>query len=385
MKINMLSIKQKLSKNYINARGWRTKRKLLLIESDDWGGIRMPSRKTYDYFLLKNIAVDQNYFDKNDSLEGVEDLEALYRVLDSFHDINGNPAVITAFSVVANPDFEKIEVDKRQQYHYELITETYKRNPHTEKSFSLFLEGVKRRLLYPQFHGREHINVSRWMDAIDMPSVKENLAFMGQAIISAKKPNDTFQYPLSYNAAFDYSDQAENKDHQQIISEGLVHFEALFGFKSLSFVAPCGIWSDVINQQLADGGVKLLPGQQHYPLTNNHFKIKNRIWGSKNHFRQLHWRRNCTFEPSRNQNYDWVSHCMHEIAIAFRWGKPAVINSHRVNFIGSIFPENRKQSLIKLKSLLTEVQRRWPEVEFVDTELLGNIMLGPNLQGTNIS
>jgi hypothetical protein len=77
---------------------------------------------------------------------------------------------------------------------------------------------------------------------------------------------------------------------------------------------------------------------------------------------QIHWRRNCTFEPSRNQDYDWVNRCLKEIEIAFRWGKPAVINSHRVNFIGSIFPENREKSLQKLKTLLKEVQkngRKW--------------------------
>jgi hypothetical protein len=73
-----------------------------------------------------------------------------------------------------------------------------------------------------------------------------------------------------------------------------------------------------------------------------------------------------------------VNRCLQEIEIAFRWGKPAVINSHRVNFIGSIFPENREKSLRKLKTLLKEVQKKWPVVEFVDTETLGKIMLERN-------
>ena len=371
----MLSIKQKLSKNYINARGWRTKRKLLLIESDDWGAIRMPSRKTYEYFLSKNIAVDKSYFDKNDSLESVDDLEALYDVLDGFRDINGNPAVITAFTVVANPDFEKTEADKRQKYHYEVITETYKRNTHTEKSYELFLEGAKKRILYPQFHGREHINVKRWLEAISSTSIKEDFAFLQQAVISAQMTNDKFHYPLNYFAAFGYSEQQEQMAHRAIISEGLQHFETLFGFKSLSFVASCSIWGDDINKPLVEGGVKLQSGQQSQPVSNNQLKIKNKTWGQKNRLGMIHWRRNCSFEPSSNQDYDWVNRCLKEIEIAFRWGKPAVINSHRVNFIGSIFPENREKSLKKLKTLLTEVQRRWPEVEFVDTERLGKIMV----------
>jgi hypothetical protein len=372
----MLTFKQVAAKNFINARGWRTKRKLLLIESDDWGAIRMPSRKTYDYFLSKNIQVDKSYFDKYDSLESEEDLESLFEILDSFRDINGNPAVITAFSVVANPDFEKIEADKRQKYHYELITDTYKRNPYTEKSFELFREGVKKKLFYPQFHGREHINVKRWMEAINSNSIKERLAIQQHAIISARMINDEYFYPLNYFAAFDYDEPNEQISYHQIISEGLRHFETLFGFKSLSFVAPCSIWSDYINEPLAKGYVKLQSGQQSLPIAKkNKLKIKSKIWGSKNQLGQVHWRRNCTFEPSRNQQYDWVKRCLEEIEIAFRWGKPAVINSHRVNFIGSIFPENRTQSLEKLKSLLVQVQKRWPDVEFIDTERLGNIML----------
>jgi hypothetical protein len=374
----VLTFKEILAKNYINARGWRTKRKLLLIESDDWGAIRMPSRNVYDYLLSKNIAVDQSYFDKNDSLESAEDLEQLYEVLAGFRDINGKPAVITAFSVVANPDFEKIEADKRQQYHYELITETYKRNPHTEKSFALFREGAEKRLLYPQFHGREHLHTKRWIEAINSESIKEQLAFEFRAFISAKLETDELQYPLGYMAAFDWSKKDETELQKEIIADGLNQFHNLFGFHSLSFVASQSIWSDDINPTLAENGVRMQVGQQLYPQGDNKTRLINKVWGTKNSAGQIHWRRNCTFEPSRNQDYDWVNRCLQEIEIAFRWGKPAVINSHRVNFIGSIFPENREKSLRKLKTLLKEVQKKWPVVEFVDTETLGKIMLERN-------
>lgn len=340
----------------------------------------MPSKSAFEFFKSNNIAVDQNYFDTFDSLESSEDFENLFDVLDGFRDKNGNPALITAFSVIANPAFEKIEADKRQQYHYELITETYKRNRHTEKSFNMFLEGIESRLIYPQFHGREHINVKRWCEAINSSSKKEDLVFKQRAVIASKMKDDVFHYPLNYHAAYNYSDQQEQLAHQQTITEGLLHFEATFGFKSLSFVAPCGIWGDEINKTLSDGGVKLQSGQQNQPLANDELNLKNIIWGQKNHLGQVHWRRNCTFEPSRNQDYDWVNRCMKEIEIAFRWGKPAVINSHRVNFIGSIFPENREKTLEKLKSLITAVQRKWPDVEFVNTERLGRIMIDDLLQ-----
>jgi hypothetical protein len=36
------SLKTTLSRNITNARGWKTNRKIVVIESDDWGSIRMP-------------------------------------------------------------------------------------------------------------------------------------------------------------------------------------------------------------------------------------------------------------------------------------------------------------------------------------------------------
>lgn len=370
----MLNIKQKLSKNYINARGWRTKRKLILIESDDWGAIRMPSKKVYELFLSKKMIDDDNYFDRNDSLESSEDLERLYDLLDSFRDINGNPAVITAFSVVANPDFEKIETTKRQEYHYELVTESYKRKTHTEKTLELIHQGLNNKLYFPQFHGREHIQTQRWIEAINSLSKKEDTAFRENAIISSRMFDDIYEYPLNYFTAFDYSNKEELVQIIENLKSGLQYFEKIFGYRSLTFVAQGSVWGDGILDTLNDFDVKLIPGQQVHPEGNDNLKIINKLWGSSNRFNQLHWRRNCTFEPSRNQNYDWVRRTLEEIEIAFRWGKPAVINSHRVNYIGSIFPENREQSLAKLKILLCEVQKRWPDVEFIDTERLAHIM-----------
>ena len=371
----MLKLRQKLAKNYINATGWRTKRKLLLIESDDWGAIRMPSKNIYNYLLKNNILVDQSYFDRNDSVESSSDLENLFEVLTSVKDIWGNHASITAFTVVANPDFERIIQNGKSSYLYEPITATYKRNSHTSDTFKLFQEGIKKRLLYPQFHGREHLHTLRWIEAINSKSIKEHLTFESHAFIGANLEKDIFHYPLGYMAAFDWSDVGETNLQKEIIADGLQLFEELFGIKSLSFMASQSIWSDEINSTLFENGVKLQAGQQLSPIGDNTNKVINKKWGSKNKDGLINWRRNCQFEPSRNQNYDWVNSVLEEIAIAFRWGKPAVINSHRVNYIGSIFSENRDQSLEKLKSLLHAVQKRWPDVEFIDTERLAYIML----------
>lgn len=38
-------------KNFSNLPGWRTNRKIVVIESDDWGSIRMPSLTILENWL----------------------------------------------------------------------------------------------------------------------------------------------------------------------------------------------------------------------------------------------------------------------------------------------------------------------------------------------
>lgn len=371
----MLTVKQKIAKNYVNALGWKSKQKYLVIESDDWGAIRMPSREAYDILISKNVPVYKFSFDKNDSLESEKDLMALFKTLEKFKDSTGNSAVLTAYHVVANPNFEKIKATNKCEYHYETILETYARNTHTEKVPVLIKEGIQKGIYIPQSHGREHIHVKRWMEAINSTSQKEQIAFQNRAIISTKSNTCKSPYQKNYFAGQDYSDESEHYELEVINAEGLRLFKEIFGMDSITFQAQGSIWGDHLLETLYDNGVRMIGGQQLHPKKQEKHKVVNRFWGSQNKLGQLHWRRNCMFEPARNQNFDWVSKCLEEIEIAFRWGKPAVISSHRKNFIGSIFEENRIQSLSKLETLLEKILTRWPEVKFVNSAQLADIML----------
>jgi hypothetical protein len=105
-----MSLKKVIRKNLVNIPGWRTNRKIVVIESDDWGSIRMPSLQIYNLLLSKGIPVDKLYFLRYDALESEQDLGALFEVLSSFRDNSGNYPVINCKSVVANPDFKKLQL-----------------------------------------------------------------------------------------------------------------------------------------------------------------------------------------------------------------------------------------------------------------------------------
>jgi hypothetical protein len=111
-----------LKHHLANIPGWRTRRKIVVFESDDWGSIRMPSRAVYEALLDKGIRVDNLCYNRNDALASEADLAALFEVLSSVQDQHGNPAVFTANTIVANPDFEKISASDFIEYHYQPFT-----------------------------------------------------------------------------------------------------------------------------------------------------------------------------------------------------------------------------------------------------------------------
>jgi hypothetical protein len=78
--------------------------------------------------------------------------------------------------------------------------------------------------------------------------------------------------------------------------------------------------------------------------------------------------RNVVFEPTEERSIDWVAFTMKQIEAAFRWNRPAIISSHRVNFCGHIDSKNRKMGLATLKRLLEEIVKKWPDVEFMSAD-----------------
>ena len=370
-----MNLKRQIGKNLINIPGWHTNRKIIVIESDDWGSIRLPSKEIYDYFVKKGYRQEKGLYDRYDSLASNDDIESLLDVLASFRDIYDNPAVITANSVVANPDFDKIRASDFQEYHYELFYETLNKYNNHARAFDLWKEGLNKKLFIPQFHGREHINIPMWMRALQNNDKDVHFAFdKGMAGIFPKsKP----QHGNKYMAAYSIDSHEDLIYHQNSIEEGLGLFERIWGFKSKSFIAPCYTWSKKIEPILNNKKVELIQGgtSQFEPRIGYTNKRIFHYSGEKNCSGQRYNIRNCFFEPTSNPYLDWTDACLKQIRIAFRWHKPAVISSHRINYIGNIDQLNRDKNLKLLKTLLFEIKKKWPDVEYTSSDKLTNLMI----------
>lgn len=370
-----MNLQKAIIHTLLNLPGFHTNRKIVVIESDDWGSIRMPSRELSEQLLKKGIRVDNLAFNKFDSLASESDLKALFEVLQSVKDKNGKPAIITANTIVANPDFDKIRESNFTEYHYEPFTETLKRYPEHSGAFELWQQGIANEVFKPQFHGREHLNVTRWMKALKDDVGNARVAFeLGMYDLSEGNQITVDSYMDTLN----FEHEAELEFQKKSIIEGLDLFEKIFGFRSATFIAPCYIWDNSLNSILAEKGVKALQGgwfQMKPTVGSKHvFKKEFHYTGECNKFKQRYLVRNVSFEPSINTNAESVNEVLQRMEFLFRMKKPVIISSHRLNFIGFIDKNNRDKNLKLLEDLLRRIVKRWPDVEFVSSDKLVNII-----------
>lgn len=348
-------------------------RHVVVIESDDWGSVRMPSAKVLSYLKYKGYLLFDNIgYDRYDTLASNEDLEVLIETLSSVKGSDGKSAKLTMNCVVANPDFEKIRVSGFEEYRYELFTETLKRYPHHDRSFALWQEGMKQGVLKPQFHGREHLNAQMWLKLLQQNHQPLTDSFeKGVFSTQVDTDVDTRRHCL---AAYNLADKSEYDFAVQSVREGLDIFERLFGYRSESMIAPNYTWDTEIEDAAYDNGVKYIQGarvQRHSHFMMQHGgKSEIRHTGQRNRHGQVYMVRNCSFEPSENpaKNADF---CLAQIEQCFKRGQAAIISSHRQNFIGELYPENRDNNIRQLKHLLQTVVKNYPDVIFLTSDELG--------------
>lgn len=365
-----------LLRNISNVPGWSSRNRYVVIESDDWGSIRMPSGEVFARLLQAgiNFYADEGLrFNENDSLATADDLASLFELLSSFRDSTGRPPVITPVSLVANPDFGRIRESGFAEYYYEPFPETLKRYRGCEESFRLWQDGIKNRLFVPQFHGREHLNVMVWLRALQQGHNNAILAFDNHmwGISTASDP----AIGVEFQAAFDLINPDDIEYQRSVIISGLDLFEELFGYRAAYFVPPNGPFSSKLESSCEEAGLKFLSVSKirKEPTGFGRTQTSYNWFGKRSSSGLILLTRNCFFEPG-SSGHDWVDECMFEISAAFRWNKPAIVSSHRVNYIGALNRSNRDLGLRQLGILLKRIIKTWPDVMFVTSAELGEII-----------
>ncbi len=372
-----MSIKQLLFDNLKNIPGWKTKRKLVAIAVDDYGNVRLDSKKAFENINQKN-PVGQERFNRYDTMETREDLEMLYEVLSSVKDKHGSPAVFTPYALSCNIDFERMQKEGYQRYCYELLPLTFEKlsalQPTAYKvAWDLWKEGIDKGLMRPEFHGREHFNLKVFEEKLTQ---KDSALMLSLENRSLANIGPSGYSSIGWTAAFSFWDPvADTQRFPDIMQEGLAAFEQVYGYKPTAFTPPAQQFPLNLEDQLKSWGLQALdrPFYQGKHMGLGKYKKQFASMGYKKDKGMVELVRNVVFEPTTS-TINHVAKAMQQIQADFRWNKPALISSHRVNFCGHIDPKNREKGLGDLKALLKAIVQKWPEVEFVSVNQLVTII-----------
>ena len=372
------TIRRQFILNCLNKKGWKTDRHLIVIESDDWGSIRMPSREVYESLIAGGDTADKDAFLKNDSLESEKDLSNLYHTFEKINEKYCKLPVITANFAMANPDFEQIDLNN-PVYRYEPFYKTYDNNNNSDNTVGTLIYGIEKGYIFPQLHCREHLNVTRWIRDINNHKADTICAFDNHMIgIGA---SFTAENKFGYMDSFNYNDDSELYFLKNSIRDAVEMFKRFFSYDSKSFVASCFVWDEEIERELSENGIRFIQTSftQNVPTEKEgtlEFKYKKHYMGEKNALGQIYTVRNCSYEPAyRNNPEQAANNCFLQIKNAFRNKKPAIINSHRFNYISRINKLNAKANLDGLYNLLSRCIDCYNDVEFITTVDLGEMIL----------
>ena len=371
----MLSaLKNRAVEHLHNAPGWRTNERIVVIESDDWGAVRTKDRDTLQA-LQRIEGIETSLFDSLDCLESGDDLACLAEVLQSVTDRDGRPARFTANTVMGNPDFAAIVENGFERFHGESFFESYQRYQGTDLA-PLWRSIIDGGVWQPQFHADYHLDTERWM--ADLRAGVAGTRDACRYHFYGQKQTTGCAGKRHYLAAFHAESGTDVTLKGERVVAGLDRFKETFGFNSKTFM-PCNyIWANDLDSVLKDAGVAARQGNrvglQPSPEASGALASQRRYWraGKNRQLGQLV--RNVIFEPYSDGLENWSARALDQVHRAFWWRKPAVIATHRINYVAGLDAAHRDWSLGQLNSLLSGIVRRWPNVQFLSSDELADRM-----------
>jgi hypothetical protein len=212
----------------------------------------------------------------------------------------------------------------------------------------------------------------------DLRAGKEDVRVAFDERFFALKTNTSSRFQKNYLAAHWAGSPAHLEQVRSIVVDGLKRFERTFDKRSKSFVACNYIWPEALEKTLSDMGVSHLQTQRGRmepdPNREGVARVRRHYTGQKGRYGQSHGVRNVLFEPFLDDDEGWADASIVSIAGAFKFGRPAIVSSHRANYAGGMDLRQRDRNLRQLEKLLSLALRKFPDVEFVSTSELAELI-----------
>jgi hypothetical protein len=327
---------KKLDRKLSRWSDWRCVEPIVVFESDDWG---MKRRECTEIVSKYGPAAEW----ANEDSETIDDLQDLFAVLDQFRGKNERPPCITANFIVANPDYESIERSGFTKYYDKFIDET-----EPQELFNKYNEGIRKRVFYPQYHGRRHLSATAFVS-----DLKENSAGARELLKAGCYGGSSLLKGQNWRYHSEYIDWDQKKviAHDEILKDlgkSRSFFEKHFGYIPKSTIPPHYIFTDETEKAWREAGIKFIQGTGYrLVLSGNEKKIRSQYMGQKSKHGLIYMIRTVKFEPREGRNQGFVE-ASRNVPSLVKSGIPIVIDTHRINYTGT----HKKKGLMQLKEFL---------------------------------
>ncbi len=353
-------------------------RKAIVIESDDWGAcLALPNMNEYeDLRELFPACYNQSILNElTTTLESPSDMEKLFSVLEGFTGGDGRYAVFQANYVMSNPDprYGISGLESCRLVPLPDLPTVWRRGDIIRKA----REGISRGLWHPEFHGKTHVNHRAYLrdlresDLAALISAKGRSWYVWMILYSSGNKSDG-QY---YDHFSEWSSGLPPEQQKEDIESGIAIFESVFGRKPRSAIAPSYIWQFRTERFLNNCEVRIIQGKNRQYRVNHLKKISdlvdkkivNRLWltemGDYNPILGLRYlSRNVDFEPSSDPMS--VTKAYEQILEAWKRDQPAIISTHRSNYVG-LDVKTIDNNLKQLRHLLQRIQSDHPQAVYL--------------------
>ncbi len=308
---------------------WR-RLKAVVLESDDWG-LCAWSPDEQAFRVLSDTpafrsAVGRRY--GGSTLEGADDIRRLAEVLLEFRGGDGLPPVWQANTVMAAPDYSRLVPPQFEADALPLVD--FPRTPSRWSRPGLWGELVKAReagVWWPELHGLHHLPETAWLSALR------------RGIPDARRAHE-HQSPVctAVAASSEYDPAEPEAVRARNLRLAVEKFRALFGRAPSSWCPPDYRWDESTEMLAESLGVTTMQGRAE---RIRRVLPRLRHWLHRYRWPEVRGTRfylppRIAFEPVGIEDRPGrvgAEAAHRAVRAAWRRGQPAVVSSHRVNYV----------------------------------------------------
>lgn len=310
---------------------WTTARAVVL-ESDDWGLCGFtPDRETID-------GADMSAIDPGEApdvyrystLESAADVRRLARLLADHTGRDGFPAVLQPNYIVSSLTYEAPDAPgEAPTWRLASLPElpAFYARPGL---WAAVRDAMRAGVWWPEYHGRWHFDPRERKARVAENAEARRVAARGLLLF----PDIDRSYELSITR-----DPARLAGE---LTDGIEIFRTLFGRPPGSVIAPDYAWNRDREIMWRDAGLGIVQAKREQrslvkygaTLMDRVRKVAERSWRYLTERRLVYLDRNCRLEGAQTSRPDeHAADCLADVHSAWRSGKPAIIGTHRVNYV----------------------------------------------------